>query len=180
MSLERVARRYAVALADVACEKGETEAIHQELVQWYSLVKTNSQLRAVFGDPTIPYERKKNVLAELIARSRPLGTTANFLQLLLRNQRISALGEINQKFAEVLNERAGVIDAHVTVAREVSEEAKEALLEALTSLTGKRVRVTFAIDEELIGGVVAQIGSTVYDGSVRSQLREIEQALAGE
>ena len=89
------------------------------------------------------------------------------------------LVEVNRKFAEVLDERSGAIAAYVTTARPVSEESQGALREKLAKLTGKNVRLTFAIDEDLIGGMVTRMGSTVYDGSVRDQLRRIEQSLAG-
>jgi F-type H+-transporting ATPase subunit delta len=180
LSLEKIARRYAVALADAASSPGEAEAIQTELLQWESLMQANRELEGAFKDPTIPYDQKRNVLTQIIARTQPRETTANFLQVLLKNERMAALAEINKKFADVLNERAGVIAAQVTVARQVPETSKEALIKRLVELTGKRVRVTFAVDEKLIGGIVTRIGSTVYDGSVRNQLREIERALAGE
>ena len=180
MSLEKIARRYAVALADAATRLSEAEAIQTELLQWEALMEANRELGDAFKDPTIPYDQKRNVLTQVIARTQVRETTANFLQVLLKNQRIGALAEINKKFGDVLNERSGVIAAEVTVARQVPEPSKKALVERLVELTGKPVRVTFAVDEKLIGGIVTRIGSTVYDGSVRNQLREIEQALGSE
>ena len=178
--MEKIARRYAVALGDVTGRLGEAEAIQTELLAWEALMQANRELEDAFKDPTIPYDQKRSVLTQIITRTQLRETTANFLQLLLRNRRIGALAEINKKFADVLNERAGVIAAQVTVARQVPETSKKALVEKLVELTGKPVRVTFAVDERLIGGIVTRIGSTVYDGSVRNQLREIEQALGGE
>ena len=179
MSLQTIARRYAVALADVVIERGEAHSVQEELLKWGSMVQSSPLLQESLSNPTIPYEKKRNVLKEIIARTRVCQTTANFLQVLLRNQRVKELVEVNRKFAEVLDERSGAIAAYVTTARPVSEESQGALLEELAKLTGKSVRLTFAIDEELIGGMVTRIGSTVYDGSVRDQLRRIEQTLAG-
>jgi F-type H+-transporting ATPase subunit delta len=98
----------------------------------------------------------------------------------LRNQRLTELGEVNRKLAQILDERSGVVAAAVTTARPVEEEAKAALRTKLNQLTGKSVRLTFTTDAELIGGMVTRIGSTVYDGSVRNQLREAELQLAGD
>jgi F-type H+-transporting ATPase subunit delta len=67
----------------------------------------------------------------------------------------------------------------VTTARPISEELKKALSDRLTSVTGKQVRLSFATDEQLIGGMVARVGSTVYDGSILNQLHRMEQTLAG-
>lgn len=179
MSSHTVARRYAAALADVAVAQGEQREIQDELVGWELMIQSNSQLREVFENPTISYTQKQSVLKELISRTKVRPSTANFLQTLLKNQRITALGEINKLFARVLDERAGVVAALVTTARPISEAIKKALSDRLSSITGKQVRLSFATDEQLIGGMVARVGSTVYDGSILNQLRRMEQALAG-
>ena len=179
MSLQTIARRYAGALADVVLERGEAHPVQAELSAWESMIQSSPLLQEVLSNPTIAYDQKRKVLKELIARTKVRQTTANFLEVLSRNQRLTELVEVNRKFAQILDERSGVIAAAVTTARPVAEESKEALKLKLANLTGKSVRVTFATDEELIGGMVTRIGSTVYDGSVRNQLREIEQALAG-
>jgi F-type H+-transporting ATPase subunit delta len=175
-----MARRYAAALADVVIAQGEAREVQEELNTWAQMMEDNSGLLEVFRNPTIPYEQKRNVLNTLIARTRVRPTTANFLQVLLQNHRLSELKEINQKFALQLDERSGVVSAHVTTARTVPEETKETLRAQIGTLTGKKVRLQFAVDEELIGGIVTRIGSTVYDGSVRTQLQQIKQKMAGE
>ena len=179
MSVQAVARRYGTALADVVAERGEAREVQEELSAWTSMMQTNAQLMEVFSNPTIPYDQKRNVLNTLIQRTRVRPTTANFLQVLLQNQRLAELGEINQRFTQVLDERAGVVSAEVTTAYPVTESAQQALRERLTSMTGKDIRLSFTTDEELIGGIVTRIGSTIYDGSVRSQLQQLKEKLAG-
>ncbi len=180
MSSQTVARRYAAALADVVVPQGEQRAIQDELSAWELIIHSNAQLQEVFANPTIPYDQKRAVLRELINRTRIRPSTANFLQTLLKNQRVTALREINNRLAQVLDERAGIVAAHVTTARPIAEEARKALSEKLAALTGKKVRLSFATDDELIGGMVTRVGSTVYDGSIRGQLKRLEQALAGQ
>jgi len=175
-----MARRYAAALADVVIAQGEAREVQDELNAWAQMLEDNSALLEVFRNPTIPYEQKRNVLNTLIARTRVRPTTANFLQVLLQNHRLSELKEINQKFALQLDERSGVVSAQVTTARVVPESTKETLRTQLGMLTGKKVRLQFAVDEALIGGIVTRIGSTLYDGSVRTQLQQIKQKMAGE
>lgn len=175
-----MARRYAAALADVVIAQGEAREVQDELNTWARMMEDNSALLEVFRNPTIPYDQKRNVLNTLIKRTRVRPTTANFLQVLLQNHRLSELNEINRKFAAVLDERSGVVSAQVTTARTVPESTKETLTAQLGTLTGKRVRLQFAVDEELIGGIVTRIGSTIYDGSVRTQLQQIKQKMAGE
>jgi F-type H+-transporting ATPase subunit delta len=179
LSAQTVARRYAAALADVAIARGEAREVQEELSDWESMIKDNSLLREVFSNPTVVYDQKQKLLTTLIGRTRVRPTTANFLQVLLRNQRITELGEINKRFAQVLDDRSGVVSAQVTTARSIPESSQEALRGRLKSLTGKDVRLSFRSDEELIGGMVTRIGSTIYDGSVRNQLLRAKERLAG-
>jgi F-type H+-transporting ATPase subunit delta len=179
LSVQTVARRYATALADVVTVRGEAQEVRQELDAWAGMTQSNENLLEVFRNPTIPYDQKRKVLGTLIARTRVRPTTANFLQVLLQNQRLADLGEINKRFAHVLDERSGVVSAQVTTARAVPRDAQEALRSKLASLTGKSVRLSFSTDESLIGGIVTRIGSTIYDGSVRNQLEQVKERLVG-
>ena len=180
MSVQTVARRYAAALADVVTKSGEARQVQEELSAWELMMQGNADLLEVFRNPTIPYDQKRRVLSALIARARLRGTTANFLHVLLQNQRLPELREINRALARELDERAGVISAHVTTAHAVPEATHAALRARLARLTGRDVRLEFGVDENLIGGVVTRIGSTVYDGSVRNRLEQIKQRMAGE
>ena len=153
--------------------------MQEELAAWEGMILSNGPLFEAFSNPTVPYEQKGNLLNELITRTRVLPTTANFLRILLKNQRLAELPQVNAKLAQVLDERAGVISAQVTSARPVSERSKAVLGEKLAQMTGKRVRLSFDTDESLLGGIVTRIGSTIYDGSVRNQLRRLGEELAG-
>ena len=180
MSSQSVSRRYAVALADVVSGSGEERTIQDELASWEQMISSNAELREAFANPTIPYEQKKSVLNELISRTRVKPITANFLQILLKNQRLTALAEINSRLALVLDDRAGAVAARVTTANPVNEETKRILSEKLSGFTGKTVRLSFDVDDSLIGGIVTRLGSTVYDGSIRTQLDGMEKVLAGQ
>ncbi|HEX8720902.1 MAG TPA: ATP synthase F1 subunit delta [Pyrinomonadaceae bacterium] len=180
MSSQAVARRYAVALAEVVLTRGEAREVRDELKAWDEMVRANPQLNEVFRHPTIGYEQKRRVLEELIRRARPRPTTANFLRVLLQNHRLAELSEVSERFAQELDRRSGVVTAQVTTARPLPADAQEALRARLGELTGSQVRLQFEVDEELIGGVVTRIGSTLYDGSVRGQLQRIKQRMVGE
>jgi len=179
MSVQTVARRYASALADVALERGEAREVQEELLAWEQMLQSSPNLQEVFRNPTIALDKKRAVLNKLIERARPTPKTTNFLKVLLQNQRLTELGEINRKFAEILDDRAGMVAAIVTTARIVPENAQRQLQTKLLALTGKRVRINFATDPDLIGGLVTRIGSTVYDGSVRNHLQLIKEKMAG-
>ena len=179
MSVQTVARRYALALADVVLPRGEAREVQQELTTWAEILRTNANLREVFANPTIALDVKRKVLNRLLDIAKPRSATLNFLKVLLQNQRLTELDEINRKFAAVLDDRAGMVAARVTTARPVAPDVQQTLQTKLRDLTGKSVRIEFDTDPEMIGGLVTRIGSTIYDGSVRNQLENIKEKMAG-
>jgi F-type H+-transporting ATPase subunit delta len=180
LSLQTVARRYATALADVAIERREEKEVQNEVDQWAAIIESNPQLKEVFANPTIIHDHKRKVLEDLIARTRVRDTTASFLRVLLKNQRLSQLRDIAARYSLVLDERAGMLAGSVTTARPIPEDLKKTLHETLSATTGRTVRLTFETDEKIIGGLVARIGSTVYDASVQSHLERLAEGLAGQ
>ena len=179
MSLQAVARRYASALADIAIERGEQREVLTELQRWNSMVEDSSELEEVFRNPTIPYDQKRKVLEELVSRTRVRETTGSFLRVLLKNQRLPNLKEITERLEYVLDERSGIVSGEVTTARPISDQTRNELIEALSVATGRKVKLTFKIDESIVAGVVAQIGSSVLDGSVQHQLELFAAGLSG-
>jgi F-type H+-transporting ATPase subunit delta len=177
MSVETIARRYGTALADVVLKTGETDTVKAELKTWEEMMSSNADLMSAFQNPAIAHLDKEKVLESLISRAKPSKTTANFLRVLLRNSRLTELAEINDRFAAVLEERSGRVAADVVSARELSADQKAELKANLEKLTGKQVQLNFNIDQSIIGGVVTRVGSTVYDGSVRTQLENLRQEL---
>jgi F-type H+-transporting ATPase subunit delta len=96
---------------------------------------------------------------------------------LLKNNRLTEIGEIAERFYAELEERSGVLSAEVISARELPEGERSSLQANLEKLTGKRVNLNFNIDEAIIGGVITRVGSTVYDGSVKTQLENLKEEL---
>lgn len=177
MSVETVARRYASALADVVIKTGETSLVQTELTLWEQMMTSNSELYEAFSNPSIDHQSKENVLERLIEKTQPSRTSANFLRVLLQNDRLTDISEINERLASVIHERSGIISAQVTAARPLSDQEKLDLQENLKKLTGKTVNPTYIIDETIIGGVITKIGSTVYDGSIKTKLAELKEQL---
>ena len=177
MSIETIARRYGSALADVVLKTGETETVSSELLQWEAMFNSNAELYEVFANPAIPHANKEGVLDKLIERVKPSRTTGNFLRVLLRNDRLTKLAAINRRFAAEIEERRGIVAAEVTSARELREDERAELRRNLEKLTDRQVKLNFQIDNNLIGGVVTRIGSTVYDGSVKTKLENLREQL---
>jgi len=177
MSVETIARRYATALADVVVKSGETDEVRSELRGWEKLIGENSDLQSAFSNPTIPHANKEKVLESLLERTKPSRTAANFLRILLKNGRLTELAQINERFAAELEKRSGIVSAQIVSARELPEGERAELRSNLEKLTGKKVNINFNIDTDLIGGVVTRLGSTVYDGSVKTQLENLKEEL---
>ncbi len=179
MSAETVARRYAAALADVVIKTGETNSVKTELKTWEQMISSNSQLLEAFSNPSIAQENKEKVLESLLAKTVPTKTTANFLRILLRNSRLTEISEINERFDSILDERSGIVSAQITSANPLSDSEKKELETNLNKVTGKKVSPNYIVDESIIGGIITRIGSTVYDGSIKTKLEELKQELIG-
>ena len=177
MSRETIARRYSAALSDVVLATGETETVKAELAGWTEIFYNSTDLQTVFSNPAITHINKEKVLEDLIAKVRPSKATANFLRVLLQNGRLTEIGEINDRFDAVLQERSGVVAADIISARELPEDERTAFQTNLEKLTGKKVNINYAINKDIIGGVVTRIGSTVYDGSVKTKLENLKEQL---
>jgi F-type H+-transporting ATPase subunit delta len=183
MTLSAVASRYANALADVVTASGSAlppQNALAELRSFESTLKSSPELYNALLTPAVPGSRKKAVvgrIAEILKLSR---ITRNFLFVLVDHRRIDSVSGIIQTLEVVLDERLGFARAEVISAVELSEAQRSSLNEELERLTGKRIRTRYAVDQALIGGVLARIGSTVYDGSVRGRLAALEYRLKAE
>jgi F-type H+-transporting ATPase subunit delta len=181
MTLSGVATRYANAFADVVTAKDSgvapAEAVRQ-LRTFRDVVSSSRELHAVLVSPAVPSSRKRAVVDKLAGPLELSRLTRNFLWVLIDHRRIDLLHGIVERFEVVIDERMGYARAEVTSAAELKEEQRGSLTEQLERLTGKRIRSRFAVDPSLIGGVMARVGSTVYDGSVRGQLQALERRLS--
>jgi F-type H+-transporting ATPase subunit delta len=175
----KVARAYAEALAGAAAAKNALPEAAAEVLAFTALVNGNAELRGVFASPALAPEMKIKVLDALVERTRPNPLVANFLRVLLRNNRLHDLEVIQRALADEVDKREGVVSAEVTTARSVTDAERATLEAKLVGLTGKRMRLSYSTDPELIGGVVTRIGSVIYDGSIRTKLDTIKRRMAG-
>ncbi|HJQ71065.1 MAG TPA: ATP synthase F1 subunit delta [Blastocatellia bacterium] len=180
MSVIAVARRYAEALADVAISRNQVDQIDAEVGAFARLMAESRELHDLFASPIVSQSDKGHVLEAIIERARPGQMTANLLRTLLRHYRLHNLAAVYEQFQREINERRGMVLAEVTTAAPVGRAEQDALSARLREMTGKQVQLQFRTDPGLIGGVVTRIGSVVYDGSIRTQLRAVRQRLKQE
>lgn len=175
-----VANRYARALADVVARTGDYREVLRELEDFLAVYRQSAELRDVFDTPAVPLEEKAKVLEAILTRLGTSKLAGNLLRIILSNYRMRQLEEIVQAFERIANQRLGVVQVKVFSAEALPETARRAVSSRFGEVTGKRVDVEFHREEELLGGILAQIESTVYDGSVRGHLQRIRQRLMGE
>lgn len=174
-----VTSRYARAFADVAEErKLDVAAIREQLRTFVALMDESPALRSVWDNPSVPAEQKRNLLDALVERAAAFRETRNFLAVLIDRRRIAALAEIARQFQTEMNQRLGIAEAEVTSARPLPDEEKRFLEAQLTALTGKKILANYHEDPALLGGAMVRVGSTIYDGSVKGQLRKIKETLS--
>jgi F-type H+-transporting ATPase subunit delta len=172
--------RYARALADVALSSGaDPAAVMGELDGFAQALASSPEMKKVLQSPAVAPVRKRAVIVRLEKALAGSGLVRRFLLVLIDHRRIPLLEDIRAAFQAVIDERLGVVRAEVATARPLNERQRTEILDGLSRLTGKQARASFAVREELIGGAVARVGSTVYDGSVRGQLEAMRQKLAG-
>jgi F-type H+-transporting ATPase subunit delta len=170
--------RYARALVDVVMERQEEPSVTEELKTYREIFQV-PDLLSVLHSPAVPRETKGRLLDQVMARYPVSPTTSNFLRVLLQHNRIRYFEEIFDYYLKSVNNRKGIISAEVTTAQPLSEKELSALRGSLSAATGRIVVLNVRPDPELLGGLIVQIGSTVYDGSIRRQLAEMRQQLAG-
>jgi len=175
-----VASRYAAALVDVVTAPGSTlqgaQAIEQiNLVE--DAVRQSPQLKAIFQNPAVSAARKRAVIGRIAVQLGLARQIRNFLFVAADRGRISRLSEIREAFEVLLDQRLGFIRADVTSAQPLGDAQRQKLEAQLARLSSKRIRPFYVVDPALVGGVIARVGSTVYDGSVRGQLESLRRKL---
>ena len=183
MTTSAVATRYANALADVVTATGSTvkpQDVLSELRGFAASWRDSVALQNALMSPAVPPARKRAVVGRIADMLKLSRVARNFLYVLIDRRRIAALETVLHSFEIIVDERLGFARAEVSSARELTDAQRTTLNAQLERLTGKRVRMRFAVDPALIGGVMARIGSTVYDGSVRGQLEILGRKLATE
>ena len=173
------ANRYATALIDVL-ERDQAEKGFQQLQSFAALLKEQPDSRRFLQNPAMAGERRTRVLNEIIAALGLNRRIGNFISILANRNRLPILEEILVEYQRLMDKRLGIVRARVTSARPLDFAQQQDVARKLQEITGKQVRMEVAIDPALIGGVVAQVGSTIYDGSVRQQLHAFKNRLVGE
>jgi F-type H+-transporting ATPase subunit delta len=172
-----IARRYARALFSLAVEKRSVEAWNQSLETLAKAVEASPELKDVLQNPAYPREQRRAVVERVAAAMQLAPEPANLLFLMGDRNRLPALGGVVAAFRELADQELGRVRARVTSAVPLDDASVAAIAEKLSASTQKKVLVERVVDPAIIGGVVAQVGSLVYDGSLRTQLEDLHKSL---
>ncbi len=178
MSLRTSANRYAKALFDVALEeKADLAKVDQDLQALVGALKESPELLLAVARRSVTDVARQSLM-EAVSKAMSLSpTVTKMLVLLAKSGKLNLVPELAAAYRGRLLSHQNVVRADVTSAAPLSPQETRALEESLSEVTGKKVELSLSVDPELLGGVVATIGSTVYDGSVKKQLTRMRQEL---
>ena len=170
--------RYSRALVDVALDTGADAAVSNDMLTYLEIFRAVPDAMMVLHSPGVSKAAKEEFLASLMAQYPVNRVTANFLKILLDRNRFGYFPEICDHYVRTLDERKGIVSAVVKVAGALTGQQAGEIRARIAGAVGRQVKLEMLSDPNLIGGLVLQIGSTVYDGSVRRQLSEIRTRLS--
>ena len=178
MTNKTAAIRYARALLDVAVkEKADLDLIENELSQFADLFTQYPLLEKVLLNPAVPVPRKRAAVSDLLAQAKFTPIVSKLLALLTDRDRLVLVPHLLKAYSDRLLDFRGVVRAEVTTASALDPQRATAIQKGLAAVTGRTVLLATKIDPAIIGGLIARIGSTVYDGSVTRQLEKMKERL---
>jgi F-type H+-transporting ATPase subunit delta len=168
------AKRYARALLEVAIKNRNFSVTLEELENFRNQLESFKLLDQLFLNPAVPADKKRSILSELGKKLKYQPLTINFLNTLIRHDRLRLLPEIIVSAEQQFLERQGIMVVEVLSAKRLRPDEEQKLVQKLEAFTGKRVQLENRVDQNLIGGIITKIGTTLYDGSVEAQLQQLK------
>jgi F-type H+-transporting ATPase subunit delta len=178
--LKSVSVQYANAFADIAIAQGAPQTAVRQLADFGEAFAGSAELRNFLGSPAVDTQIKHRVIEKIVAKQGAGRIIRNFLFVIVDHHRTHMLPEIIAAVQDVVRQRQGIAEAEISSAAELSAAQKTELAKTLGRLTGKRIEPKYSLDPALLGGAIARVGDTIYDGSLRSRLAEMRARLSEE
>ena len=172
-----LAGRYASALFDLASESGTVTAVETDLEKLAAALAESAELKAVTTNPELSRTTQGEAIAAVADHLGLTELTKNFLGVLSGNRRLSSLGDMVRAFQMIAAAQRGEVTADVTSAHALTDAQLAALKDKLTARQGRTVKINSSVDPDLLGGLVVTIGSQRIDGSIRTRLNSLAQAM---
>jgi len=178
MTAGRAARRYAAALFDVTEKNRSSDRAERELTDLAQALLSHAELSRVIASPAVPASVKKTIVTEIIKKAGVVSAEVQRVVAMLADRdRLDIVSDVASAYASRVMDARRVVRAEVTTALPLSAATRTALGEALGRATGREVTITERVDPAIVGGIVARVGSVVYDGSVTRQLERLRERL---
>jgi F-type H+-transporting ATPase subunit delta len=174
-----LAGRYASALFDLASEAGTVSAVESDLDRLQAALAESAELRALIRNPEVSREQIGRVMSGIGAHLGMAELTKNFLGVLAENRRVAELPAMIRAFHAIAAAQRGEVTAEVTSAHALTDEQITALEQKLRAREGCTVKLKTSVDPDLLGGLVVTVGSKRIDGSIRTRLNSLAQAMKG-
>lgn len=178
MTKRTAATRYARALLDVAIkEKADVSKIEHDLSDFVAMLHSTPTLSKALLNPVVPAARKRAAVDAIVAKAALMPIVAKTLVLLADRDRFALLDDILDTYRDRLMEHNKVVRARVTTAAPIGADQATHIEQSLARATERTVVLTTAVDPSIVGGLIARVGGTVFDGSVTNQLQRLKQRL---
>ncbi|PLX81575.1 MAG: ATP synthase F1 subunit delta [Desulfuromonas sp.] len=177
MSTSAISKRYAKALVAIATEQKKVDKYGTELAEISAVFAGEDVLRLLMESPTFPPEKKAAILTDIMKKMKMSTGMKSFLGLLLEKGRLDYLGQIEVAYRELADTLSGVLRANIVSVAELGDDQQQIIKQALESQTKKQVELQQSVDSELLGGIKVEIGGRLFDGSLKTQLKLIEDTL---
>ncbi len=174
-----LAKRYAKAIFSVGQEQNKYEEYNEALQGLSDLYSTHPEVIDALTNPLYPMDVKEKVMKGIVGSMMVDSIMDNFLNLLVQKKRAEILPEIAVAYQTMVDEAKNISHGNVISAITLSDELKEKIQTILEKLTGKKVELTTSVDPSIMGGIIAQVGDLVLDGSIKTQLAGLKDSIKG-
>ena len=169
MAEQKVSARYALSLLDSAIQKNQLDAVSNDIEFISSVLKQNPNLMRMLENPVVKTEMKSSILEEIF-KNKVNSETMEFILFVVKKKREEILSSILEKFKELRDLKLGFVNVNVLVASEFSDSQRNELQNKLQNVLKKKVRMSYKVDEKILGGFIVQAGDTVFNASIKHQL----------
>ena len=170
----KVSNRYALSLLNIALEKDTLDTVYNDAKLLIKAFDESDELQRVVESPVVRPEVKISILDEIFS-GKIDKETINFIHFIIQKRREKILYSVAKRFVDLRNEHLGIVELLVRTAFELNDDQKEVLKVRFEKILNKKTIMIFKVDNNLIGGFIAQVGDTVYDASMKHQLELLKK-----
>lgn len=176
MILSGIAKRYAVALFNVALKEDIAEQVSGDVDSFRKLLEKNQEFKSFVGAPQILTETKKDLIVNVFGE-RTSGLFVKFVMLLIDKKRIMFIEEIANAYIQLYERHQGIVEVRAITAVGMDHDLSTHTRQTIEGKLGKTVRLTTTVDKRILGGMILVIDDKIIDGSIRYKLESMRKSL---